>query len=191
MYSGPVAPKASRHCSSGINKACGRLEVGNQLYIHNAATGLAVTTRKPKEETPRWKRKTDVSSSPTTHRVQTSLLLRPLTGCRRLFSSDHSPCTDSLLLRPLTGCRRLFFSDHSPGADVLFSSDHSPCTDVLFFSDHSPCADVLSSSRPPRGHTHTTLGRVIIFVVGIVNKPVLKPFPLVIRRQQLQLVTPT
>ncbi|KAJ3645043.1 hypothetical protein Zmor_022732 [Zophobas morio] len=80
----------------------------------------------------------------------------------------------------------LFFSDHSPGADVLFFSDHSPGADVLFFSDHSPCADVLFSSRPPRGHTHTTLGRVIIFVVGIVNKPVLKPFPLVIRRQQLQ-----
>ncbi|KAJ3655530.1 hypothetical protein Zmor_014657 [Zophobas morio] len=73
---------------------------------------------------------------------------------------------------------------------TLFFSDHSPCTDVLFFSDHSPCPDVLSP-RPPRGHTHTTLGRVIIFVVGIVNKPVLKPFPLVIRRQQLQLVTPT
>ncbi|WP_219823718.1 hypothetical protein, partial [Enterobacter cloacae complex sp. 2DZ2F20B] len=57
---------------------------------------------------------------------------------------------------------------------------------TLFFSDHSPWADVLFSSRPPRGHTHTTLGLVIIFVVGIVNKPVLKPFPLVIRRQQLQ-----
>ncbi|KAJ3665825.1 hypothetical protein Zmor_001295 [Zophobas morio] len=72
--------------------------------LRNVVTGRGllwppgITPRKPKEETPRWKRKADV----------------------------------------------LFFSDHSPGADVLF------------FSDHSPCADVLFSSRPPRGHTHTT-----------------------------------
>ncbi|XP_063904319.1 BTB/POZ domain-containing protein 9-like isoform X2 [Zophobas morio] len=76
-------------------RVCGRLEVCNQLYIHNAATGLAVTTRKPKEETPRWKRKTD------------SLLLRPLTGCRRpLLLRPLTGCRRPLLLRPLTVCRR-------------------------------------------------------------------------------------
>ena len=61
---------------------CGRLEVGNQIYTQNAATGLAVTTRKPEEETPWSKRRTKKpSSSPTTLRVQTlSSLPRPPRG---------------------------------------------------------------------------------------------------------------
>ena len=47
MYSGPVAPKASRHCSSGINKAlfsrelCGAEEVRKvRLYSRVSGPGL-------------------------------------------------------------------------------------------------------------------------------------------------------
>ena len=46
---------AARQITDDVLKTlwlCGRLEVCNQLYTQNAATGLAVTTRKPKEETP-------------------------------------------------------------------------------------------------------------------------------------------